>query len=140
MQVRVYATLRPIVGGAVAEMETGPGDTFCQLLDEMITLAGDKARALPIATASFITTFTSFSTAAMPAILDGLDMPIPEDGQVRIFPPVGGGQISTVGESIFVQVTHDYHGVPLWLMKEYLVDLGAEEVETDSMVGVRLRR
>ena len=28
-----------------------------------------------------------------------------------------------------MQVTHDYHGVPLWLMKEYLVDLGAEEVE-----------
>ena len=28
-----------------------------------------------------------------------------------------------------MQVTHDYHGVPLWLMKEYLVDLGAVEVE-----------
>jgi len=24
-------------------------------------------------------------------------------------------------------VTHDYYGVPLWLLKEYLVDLGARE-------------
>jgi hypothetical protein len=23
---------------------------------------------------------------------------------------------------------HDYYGVPLWLMKSYLADLGAEEV------------
>lgn len=31
-------------------------------------------------------------------------------------------------------IRHDYHGIPLWLMKEYLVDLGA--VETDENVLV----
>ncbi len=30
---------------------------------------------------------------------------------------------------------HEYHGVPLWLMKEYLSDLGATEVEENLMVG-----
>ncbi|MEZ4637754.1 MAG: DUF1952 domain-containing protein [Caldilineaceae bacterium] len=30
---------------------------------------------------------------------------------------------------------HDYYGVPLWLMKEYLADLGATEVEENVMEG-----
>ncbi|MCE7986745.1 MAG: DUF1952 domain-containing protein [Caldilinea sp. CFX5] len=30
---------------------------------------------------------------------------------------------------------HDYYGVPLWLMKEYLVDLGAVEVEENCLVA-----
>lgn len=32
-------------------------------------------------------------------------------------------------------VRHDYYGVPLWLMKEYLVDIGAVEAEDNVMVG-----
>jgi len=28
--------------------------------------------------------------------------------------------------------THDYYGVPLWLMKEYLAQLGAREGASDS--------
>lgn len=32
-------------------------------------------------------------------------------------------------------IRHDYHGIPLWLMKEYLVDLGAVEVEENVMVA-----
>lgn len=30
---------------------------------------------------------------------------------------------------------HDYYGVPLWLMKEYLADLGAVEVEENLLVA-----
>jgi len=30
---------------------------------------------------------------------------------------------------------HNYYGVPLWLMKEYLVDLGAFEVEENLLVA-----
>lgn len=30
---------------------------------------------------------------------------------------------------------HDYYGVPLWLMKEYLTDLGAVEVEENLLVA-----
>lgn len=32
-------------------------------------------------------------------------------------------------------IRNDYYGVPLWLMKEYLVDLGAQEVEENYLVG-----
>ena len=34
-----------------------------------------------------------------------------------------------------MDVRHEYHGVPQWLLKEYLVDLGAEEVEENLMQG-----
>ena len=37
MKVRVYATLRPIVGGATVDLATGPGDTFRDIIDELIT-------------------------------------------------------------------------------------------------------
>lgn len=30
---------------------------------------------------------------------------------------------------------HDYYGVPLWLMKEYLADLGAVEVAENQLVA-----
>ena len=30
---------------------------------------------------------------------------------------------------------HDYHGVPMWLMKEYLADLGAVETGENTMQG-----
>ena len=36
MNVRVYATLRPIVGGKEADLAIGPGDTFRQMIDEML--------------------------------------------------------------------------------------------------------
>ena len=32
---------------------------------------------------------------------------------------------SPVGQSM--QVTHDYYGVPLWLMKDYLTQLGGHQ-------------
>jgi hypothetical protein len=34
-----------------------------------------------------------------------------------------------------VALRHDYYGVPLWLMKEYLAELGAVETEEHVMVG-----
>ena len=34
-----------------------------------------------------------------------------------------------------VQVEHDYYGVPLWLMKDYLAQLGGQEVTEDVMTG-----
>lgn len=32
-------------------------------------------------------------------------------------------------------IRHDYHGIPLWLMKEYLVDLGAVETAENVLVA-----
>jgi len=32
-------------------------------------------------------------------------------------------------------IHHEYHGVPQWLMKEYLADLGAVETDENVMVA-----
>lgn len=34
-----------------------------------------------------------------------------------------------------VRVEHDYYGVPIWLMKEYLTQLGGGEIEADVIEG-----
>ncbi|MFZ1770024.1 MAG: DUF1952 domain-containing protein [Caldilinea sp.] len=34
-----------------------------------------------------------------------------------------------------VRVEHDYYGVPLWLMKDYLAQLGGHELDGDAMEG-----
>ena len=34
-----------------------------------------------------------------------------------------------------VCVEHDYYGVPLWLMKDYLAQLGGQEVTEDVIAG-----
>jgi hypothetical protein len=31
--------------------------------------------------------------------------------------------------------THDYYGVPIWLMKEYLQQLGAQEIAENQLQG-----
>ncbi len=46
MLVRVYATLRPIVGGKSVEVEMPPGATVRKLIDEMVTRWPDLAETL----------------------------------------------------------------------------------------------
>ena len=38
-----------------------------------------------------------------------------------------------------LEQTHDYYGVPLWLMKEYLGQLGAQEVADNVMAAEHWR-
>lgn len=41
----------------------------------------------------------------------------------------------SVVDDMRVRVEHDYYGVPLWLMKEYLTQLGGREVSEDVIEG-----
>ncbi len=34
-----------------------------------------------------------------------------------------------------VRVEHDYYGVPLWLLKDYLAQLGGQEIREDVIEG-----
>lgn len=91
MNVRVYATLRPIVGGKEAHLESGPGNSFRQMLDEMITRWPALQREFFNAKGELRTNIHIFLNGRDIRYLDGLDMPIPENPDVCIFPPVGGG-------------------------------------------------
>lgn len=91
MDVRIYATLRPIVGGPKVSLEAGPGNTFRQMLEELIERYPAMQRELFDAEGALHTGIHVFLNGRDVRYLDGLDMEIPEDAEVRIFPPVGGG-------------------------------------------------
>lgn len=92
MQVRVYATLRPIVGGAVARLETRPGATVRTLLAELIARWPALQAELFDAAGALHNNIHVFINGRDVRYLGGLDIPVPADADVRIFPPVGGGR------------------------------------------------
>lgn len=90
MQVKVFATLRLIVGDSKIQLEAGPGNTFRELLDELVTkYPGLKDELFKDGELS--SRIHVFLNGRDIRYLGGLDMEIPEDGEVLIFPPVGGG-------------------------------------------------
>ena len=91
MDVRIYATLRPIVGGPKVSLNAGPGDTFRQMLDELIERYPEMQRELFDKEGALHTGIHVFLNGRDIRYLEGLDMEIPETAEVRIFPPVGGG-------------------------------------------------
>ncbi len=91
MQVRVYATLRPIVGGATVDVTTAAGDTFRVLLEELVTRWPAMQRELFDREGRLSTGIHILLDGRDIRYLGGLDLPIPAQGEIRIFPPVGGG-------------------------------------------------
>jgi MoaD family protein len=91
MQVRVYATLRPIVGSAAVDLDAGPGDTFRALLEELVARWPEMKKKLFNGDGQLSSGIHVFLNGRDIRYLGGLDMQIPEGAQVRIFPPVGGG-------------------------------------------------
>ncbi len=92
MKVKLYASLRPLVGGhSSVEVETGPGDTFRDLVDALLrrwpALRDELLQDGDISPRIHI-----FLNGREIRYMDGLDMVIPEDADLRIFPPVGGGE------------------------------------------------
>ncbi len=90
MQIRLYATLRPIVGSSTVTLDTKPGDTVQSMLDELLDrhpalreklFRGDELHP----------SIHVFLNGRDVRYLGGLDIPIPEETEICIFPPVGGG-------------------------------------------------
>lgn len=92
MNVRVYATLRPIVGGKEAQLATDAGDTFRQMIEEMITRWPALKREFFDGNGELRSNIHIFLNGRDIRYLGGLDMTIPENADVCIFPPVGGGR------------------------------------------------
>ncbi len=91
MQVRVYATLRPIVGGATVEVAAGPGDTFRNLVEELVQRWPAMQRELFDRDGPLNTGIHILLDGRDIRYLGGRDGTIPSHGEIRIFPPVGGG-------------------------------------------------
>ncbi len=90
MDVKLYATLRPLVGGSSVEVNAGPGDTVRTVLDELLARYPALREEL-LQDGEISPRIHIFLNGREVRYAGGLDMVIPEDADLRIFPPVGGG-------------------------------------------------
>jgi molybdopterin synthase sulfur carrier subunit len=91
MLVKVYATLRPLVGSAVVPARTQPGQTVQELVDEMVTRWPGLRPEMVDEQGRLLQRIHIFINGRSIAFGDGVATVIPSDAFVAIFPPVGGG-------------------------------------------------
>lgn len=91
MKVRVYATLRPIIGGAEPALTTQPGQTMRELVDEMVGRWPDLRAEMLDGDGNLLRRISIMLNGRNIIYLDRLATVIPESAKIDIFPPVGGG-------------------------------------------------
>lgn len=91
-RLKVYATLRPIVGGAIVPAETPAGATVQQLVDELLARWPDLRPEMVDGEGKLLQRIHIFVNGKDITFLHGVNTVIPEGGNVDIFPPVGGGE------------------------------------------------
>lgn len=91
MKVKLYATLRSMVGADAVEIASKPDARMIDILHEMIRRWPQLRSELLDEDGAVSERIHLFVNGRDVRYMDGLEMPIPEDADVRIFPPVGGG-------------------------------------------------
>ncbi len=91
MKVKVYATLRPIVGGANVPTTVQPGQPVRALVDEMVMRWPDLRAEMLDADGNLQRLIQIMVNGRSIAYLDGMNTVIGPDDSIAIFPPVGGG-------------------------------------------------
>jgi MoaD family protein len=91
IRIRVYATLRPIVGGATPAVDVQPGQTMRALLDEMVGRWPDLRAEMLDGNGELLRRISIMLNGRNIIYLDRLDTVIPDSAKIDIFPPVGGG-------------------------------------------------
>jgi molybdopterin synthase sulfur carrier subunit len=91
MRVRIFATLRPLVGAKEVEVDVKAGDTVGNMLEKLTAeYPALKERALD-ADGNLQSSINVFVNGRNIKFLDGLNSPIREGDRLALFPPVGGG-------------------------------------------------
>ena len=135
VQIRFYATLRPIVGGKTVEIADPADNSIRDILDGLIAQYPPLGPALFDREQRLHPHVHVFVNGRDTHYLDnGLDSILGPKDRIDIFPPVGGGDVlsgatnteresdgaSTDGPAIDVTLT----AVPIWLLRQYLVEIG----------------
>lgn len=92
MKIKVFATLRPLVGGPEVEVDTGPGQTVGEALEELVRRYPQLKPELFGEDGQLLDRIHVFLTGRDIRYLEGFDTRIQEGDEMRIFPPVGGGR------------------------------------------------
>jgi len=91
VKVKVYATLRPIIGGADVPTTVQPGQPIRSLVDEMVARWPDLRAEMLDANGNLQRRIQIMVNGRSIAYLDGMNTVIGPDDSIAIFPPVGGG-------------------------------------------------
>lgn len=91
MEIKVYATLREIVGGQSVQLEDILQVTVGQLVELLITRYPLLEAKLRNNQGEWHSAFHILINGRDARYLDGFDTVITPSDEVRIFPPVGGG-------------------------------------------------
>lgn len=91
MEIRVYATLRDVVGDSAIHIDGVPDMTVRHVLEEVVSIHPSLSAEIFDEEGHLKRSIHIFVNGRNVHFLDGLEtMVMPEDA-IRIFPPVGGG-------------------------------------------------
>lgn len=91
VQIRLFATLRQIAGGASVEVPRAEGDTVGTLLTRLVDIHPALDSELFASDGKLQGHIHVIVNGRDIRFLDGLDTPVTADDQILVFPPVGGG-------------------------------------------------
>jgi molybdopterin synthase sulfur carrier subunit len=91
MQVRIFATLRPLVGAREVEVEVRAGDTVRIVLEGLEDTYPALYERIMDEDGSIQTSIHVLVNGRSVKYLQGLDTAIGDDDRLALFPAVGGG-------------------------------------------------
>ena len=130
MEVRVYATLRPIVGGRSVDVPSS-ADSVRKMLAHLVERFPDLRERL-IDDEGAVRPYVAVMVNGRDIRhTGGLDTAIPSEASIDIFPPVAGGATPDAEGRVEISL----RGLPEWLIRKYLSEMGASS-ELDEGSGM----
>lgn len=127
MNINFYATLRQITGRKTVEFDLKEGATIRSLLSAIIKAYPDMERELLDDVGNLYQhVHILVSGRDVPYLENQLDTVILETDKIDVFPAVGGGSDVEERKRLI-------RGIPLWLLREYLVELGGIQVGDNTV-------
>lgn len=92
MQIRLYATLRPLVGGWQVELAAEAGEPVGQVLRRLVAqYPALEGHLLNVSGDALLPHVQVFIAGRSIRDLKGLETPLPPGADLAVFPPVAGG-------------------------------------------------
>jgi len=91
MRVKVYATLRDLVGASSVEVSAQPGEPVKVILERLVAQSPALREKLWQPDGTLTGWVTVFLNGRDIRYLQGLDTPFSPGDELDLFPPVGGG-------------------------------------------------
>lgn len=126
LELRFFATFRPIVGGKTIEREYPDGSAVGDVLRALETEFEELEGSLLEGDGDIPGQVTVLRNGRDVVHLEGTATPLTDGDTLSIFPPVAGGT---------VERRKAYRGISLRLARHYLENLGAEPVEENVLAG-----